>query len=143
MNTDVVILDCKIILNPDSGDQPKMINKLSYHWVGVAFTSLKFSFMCCRLKQNIPLLSRQWVIWVTLYLSSLLWRQPTMQTKDLLKESSDKPFVTSTFSSCWVEVLKLLRSMPGSIFCFHFFFLSKCSCTISHVLRALWTFLSD
>ena len=27
---DVVILDCKIILNPDFGDQPKMINKLSY-----------------------------------------------------------------------------------------------------------------
>lgn len=41
MNKDVVILDCKIILNPDFGDQPKMINKLSYHWVGVAFTSLK------------------------------------------------------------------------------------------------------
>ena len=38
---DVVILDCEIILNPDFNDQPKMINKLSYCWLGVAFTSLK------------------------------------------------------------------------------------------------------
>ena len=41
MYMDVVILDCKIILNPDFGDQPKMMNKLSYRWVGVAFISLK------------------------------------------------------------------------------------------------------
>ena len=41
MYVDVVILDCKIILNPDFGDQPKMMNKLSYRWVGVALTSLK------------------------------------------------------------------------------------------------------
>ena len=33
MNVDVVILDCKIILNPEFGDQPKMIKKLSYCWV--------------------------------------------------------------------------------------------------------------
>ena len=38
---DVVILESTIILNPDFGDQPKMMNKLSYRWVGVALTSLK------------------------------------------------------------------------------------------------------
>ena len=36
---DVVILESTIILNPDFSDQPKMINKLSYRWVGVALAS--------------------------------------------------------------------------------------------------------
>ena len=36
---DVVILESTIILNPDFGDQPKMINKLSYRWVGVALAT--------------------------------------------------------------------------------------------------------
>ena len=42
MKLDVVILNRKIILNPELGDQPKMIKKLSYlvGW-NVTFTSLK------------------------------------------------------------------------------------------------------
>ena len=38
---DVVILDCKNILKPDFSDQPKMLNKLNYRWLGVTFTSIK------------------------------------------------------------------------------------------------------
>ena len=42
MNMDVVTLDGQFILNPEFGDQPKMIKKLSYlvGW-NIAFTSLK------------------------------------------------------------------------------------------------------
>ena len=41
MNMDVVTLDGKFILNPEFGDQPKMIKKLSYCRWNVAFTSLR------------------------------------------------------------------------------------------------------
>ena len=33
MNMDVVTLDVQFILNPEFGDKPKMIKKLSYCWV--------------------------------------------------------------------------------------------------------------
>ena len=60
---DVVILDCKIILNPEFVDQPKMIKKLSYCSVECCIHLFKkFSFIFCWIKQNILLLLRQWVI---------------------------------------------------------------------------------
>ena len=40
MNMDVVTIDHKIILNPEFGDQPKMIKKVIVGW-NVAFTSLR------------------------------------------------------------------------------------------------------
>ena len=82
MNMDVVTLDGQFILNPEFGDQPKMIKKLSYCWVECCIHLFKkLSFIFCRLKQNIILLLRQWVILVTawLYYSFLLWCQPSLQ----------------------------------------------------------------
>ena len=81
MNMDVVTLDGKFILNPEFGDQPKMIKKVSYCSVECCIHLFKrFSFIFFRLKQNILLL-RQWVILVTawLYYSFLSWRQPSLQ----------------------------------------------------------------
>ena len=82
MNMDVVTLDGKFILNPEFGDQPKMIKKLSYCWVESCIHLFKrFSFIFCRLKQNIILLLRQRVILVTawLYYSFLSRPQPSLQ----------------------------------------------------------------
>ena len=78
---DVVTLDGQFILNPEFGDQPKMIKKLSYCSVECCIHLFKrFSFIFFRLKQNILLL-RQWVILVTawLYYSFSSWHQPSLQ----------------------------------------------------------------
>ena len=79
MKLDVVLLNRKIILTPEFGDQPKMIKKIKlFSWVECCIHLFKnlISYFDNQNKTFFFLLM-QWVIWVTLYLYKFLIMAPT------------------------------------------------------------------